>query len=232
MQTICGFRGAARCRAIKKFFQSIKHAHAFSLLWRVLQLLRAIYSSSTLLSIKAVICRRCFLVGRPLPLGRKAVFSSVVLGRGGSWSIYRACASGAGPRRLPRATTSMVRIWSFKLKTKISPTRNCALARVCLVALMRKFPLPTNRVASVRVLKNRACHSHLSARIGAEAAGRPCCVIAIRQSLCCPYRLRIAIVKPQRVNSDLLAFVVSAAAQLRGFGYPAFCHSLEPVFCP
>lgn len=43
---------------------------------------------------------------------------------------------------------------------------------------MRKLPLPTNRVARVRVLKNRACYNHLSARMGAEVVGGDCCVIA------------------------------------------------------
>ena len=46
-----------------------------------------------------------------------------------------------------------------------SPAFTLAEARVCLTPLTRTFPAAANLVAKVRVLKNRACQSHLSTRM-------------------------------------------------------------------
>lgn len=115
--------------------------------------------------VKASCARRCFLVGRPAPASRKAGFSDFGFGCGGSRSIYKACASLAGPRRTLSATTSIKRTWVLSGKVSTSPTRILAEARLCFWPFIRIFPAAASLFAKVLVLKNRACQSHLSTRI-------------------------------------------------------------------
>jgi hypothetical protein len=109
--------------------------------------------------------RRSFLVGRPFPSYLGDGGTNSFGAGGGVKSSYSVCASGAGPRRTPQAITRTVLTslaW-VKIKTSPAPTATDGLAT--LLEFSRTFPPPTTLVASERVLKKRAYHSHLSRRI-------------------------------------------------------------------
>jgi|GEM_PF-6797779 len=116
------------------------------------------------LSEKECNARRHLPVGRPFPsnLGLCGIFSRI--GGGSERSVYNVCASGAGPRRIPIAATSIKRIQSPVANVNTSPICTWCDGLVIRVPFTRTLPSRTNFVARLRDLKNRACQSHLSMR--------------------------------------------------------------------
>jgi len=113
---------------------------------------------------------RSRLVGRPCSIAlagstrsrlcscwaRRALMLSAV-------SSYKAWATGAGPRWLLSPLTTIVRAICACSTVTVSPTRS-SRAGLTLLAPTWTWPLLTSSVASERVLKKRAAHSHLSIR--------------------------------------------------------------------
>jgi hypothetical protein len=62
------------------------------------------------------------------------------------------------------ASTRTTRTRSPCTTVRTSPAPTAAEGFFTIRAFTRTFPAPTISAASVRVLKNRACHSHLSMR--------------------------------------------------------------------
>lgn len=87
------------------------------------------------------------------------------LGAGaGSRSVKSACASPAGPRRVPIASTRIARTRAPCAKLSVSPGVTVCAALVQCRPLIRSRPDWAISPARPRVLKKRACQSHLSTR--------------------------------------------------------------------
>ena len=163
--------------------------------------------------------RRCCLVGRPEPGSRRPATEAPFvcrgsrLGAGGDRSSYKACASGAGPRRTPSSKSLTTRTLSALGKVRTSPARRLWCAFLMISLFTRSRPDCTKRVAMVRLLKKRANHSHRSKR---------------RTSSLRLILAGLKVVRPrvlqawQRVNLDLLSvlrvFAVRLCAPPRAFG--------------
>ena len=116
--------------------------------------------------------RRSFLLGRPF---RSIWAVGSGFSSGGVRSRYNACASGAGPRRVPIAAIWITRMRRACAKVSVSPAVTVTDALEIRDPFRRTWPPVTCLVASERVLKNRACHNHLSTRplSGASATDQP-----------------------------------------------------------
>src|SRR6266542_3494258 len=86
-----------------------------------------------------------------------------------SISSYNARASGAGPRRSPKATIRTTRTRGPRAKVSTMPGATVAWGLSRTRPSMRQRDFSTKRVARLRDLKKRACHSHLSSRIAPQA---------------------------------------------------------------
>ena len=114
--------------------------------------------------------RLCFFDGRPLP--SKRGLDGARTGSGDK-SSYRACASGAGPRRVPHAAMRTTLMSRSLGKVSTCPGATVRAGLLTGVPSTRTFPALTTPAARLRDLKKRACHSHLSNRIVSGASLNP-----------------------------------------------------------
>ncbi len=89
-------------------------------------------------------------------------FSFFFSGFGGERSLYRSCAALNGPRLSARSTISIILMSRSRVIVSTLPGFICRLALLILSLSTLTFPDAICFCARLLVLKNRACHSHLS----------------------------------------------------------------------